>query len=76
MWGYGYQWWVGALPDGSAVIAGYGNGNQRVFVVPDEQLVVTIFAGEYNVGGGHSNRLFGGLLSTRSQKQQRDSADD
>ena len=65
MWGYGYQWWVGALPDRRAVIAGYGNGNQRVFVVPDEQLVVTIFAGEYNVGGGHSNRLFEQVLNAR-----------
>ena len=56
-WGYGYQWWIGTLPNGPKVIAGVGNGNQRLFIVPDAKLVVTIFAGEYNIGGGHSNRL-------------------
>ena len=65
MWGYGYQWWVGSLPDEQKVIAGFGNGNQRVFVVPDARLVVTIFAGEYDIFEGHSGRLFEDLLAAR-----------
>jgi CubicO group peptidase (beta-lactamase class C family) len=51
---YGYQWWVGAvewhghtLPWDAAV----GNGGQRLFVVPDLDLTVTITAGSYNDGG-------------------------
>jgi CubicO group peptidase (beta-lactamase class C family) len=58
MWGYGYQWWVGAQRDGHVVIAGVGNGNQRLFVLPADRLVVTVFAGEYNRFEGHSARLF------------------
>ncbi|MBB5076117.1 serine hydrolase domain-containing protein [Nonomuraea endophytica] len=41
--GYGYQWYLG---DGW--FAGFGNGGQRLFVVPGEELVVATAAGEYN----------------------------
>jgi CubicO group peptidase (beta-lactamase class C family) len=51
---YGYQWWVGdvdwhghTLPWDAAV----GNGGQRLFVVPDLDLTVTITAGSYNDRG-------------------------
>jgi|GEM_PF-4111595 len=48
VWGYGYQWKVGELPIGKKrVFAAAGLGNQRVFVLPDDGLVVTVFAGEY-----------------------------
>jgi CubicO group peptidase (beta-lactamase class C family) len=57
MWGYGYQWRVGTLHDGHVVIAGVGNGNQRLFILPGDRLVVTILAGEYNRFEGHSDRL-------------------
>ena len=65
VWGYGYQWWVGDLSSGHRVVAGVGNGNQRLFVVPDEGIVVTIFAGEYNVFEGHSNRILDRVLASR-----------
>jgi CubicO group peptidase (beta-lactamase class C family) len=58
MWGYGYQWRVGSQRDGHVVIAGVGNGNQRLFILPADRLVVTVFAGEYNRFEGHSDRLF------------------
>jgi len=61
-WGYGYQWWVGTLK-GYEVVAACGNGNQRVFIVPMEHLAVTVFAGEYNKPGGHSERLFGDVMA-------------
>jgi len=64
-WGYGYQWWIGT-PAGFEVAAAVGNGNQRVFVVPKERTVVTIFAGEYNKFEGHSEHLFGDIMAVRA----------
>lgn len=65
MWGYGYQWWVGDLPSGRRVVAGVGNGNQGLFVVPSEQLVVTVFAGQYNEFAPHSERILDRVLAAR-----------
>jgi CubicO group peptidase (beta-lactamase class C family) len=62
--GYGYQWWVGAL-DGYDVVAARGNGNQRVFIVPEERLAITVFAGEYNKFGGYGERLFAAIMAGR-----------
>jgi CubicO group peptidase (beta-lactamase class C family) len=47
---YGYQWWLGrTLPSGHhlPLIAGFGNGGQRLFVVPELDLVVAINAAHY-----------------------------
>jgi CubicO group peptidase (beta-lactamase class C family) len=46
---YGYQWWLGQLAaSGRPWWAAYGNGGQRLFVIPGLKLVVVIFAGNYN----------------------------
>lgn len=53
VYGYGYQWWHGEfrLPASSfTAISGVGYGGQRLFVVPERKLVVTIFAGNYGTG--------------------------
>lgn len=63
--GYGYQWWVGDFPESVRVLAGVGNGNRRLFIIPQERLVVTVLAGEYNRFEGHSERILGRVLSTR-----------
>jgi CubicO group peptidase (beta-lactamase class C family) len=63
IWGYGYQWWVGRLPGGERIVAGFGNGNQRLFILPEERFVVTILAGEYNRHGGHSERILDRLVT-------------
>lgn len=65
IWGYGYQWWHARFPDGLEAAVARGNGNQRVYVVPDALLVVTILAGEYNVFEGHSERLFQAVMAAR-----------
>jgi CubicO group peptidase (beta-lactamase class C family) len=47
---YGYQWWLGrALYRGRSVdgIAGIGNGGQRLYIMPELDLVVAINASHY-----------------------------
>ncbi|MBC7622655.1 MAG: serine hydrolase [Aeromicrobium sp.] len=49
-WQYGFQWWVGTidvLGTKRRWSAGFGNGGQRLFLVPEIDLVVVITAGEY-----------------------------
>ena len=51
IYGYGYQWWHGEFKKGwgeFTAIAGVGKGGQRLFIVPEKKLVVTVFAGNYN----------------------------
>jgi CubicO group peptidase (beta-lactamase class C family) len=48
---YGYQWWIGTVDWQGKKLrwsAGVGNGGQRLFLVPDLDLAVTITAGSYN----------------------------
>ncbi len=67
IWGYGYQWRVGELPIGrKRTIAGAGNGNQRLFIIPEDKLVVTIFAGQYSLPfKPHSEMILGRVLKSR-----------
>lgn len=60
---YGYQWWHGktrALGREQAWTAAFGNGGQRLFVVPALGLVVVVTAGMYDEEGGAArvNGLF------------------
>jgi CubicO group peptidase (beta-lactamase class C family) len=43
---YGYQWWLGRSPE--PWIAGFGNGGQRLSIIPGRDLVVVVMAGNYN----------------------------
>jgi len=59
---YGYQWWLGdveAQTGNHRYVAGFGNGGQRLFVVPDLALVVAVTAGNY---GRPEQRLSGDLF--------------
>jgi CubicO group peptidase (beta-lactamase class C family) len=49
--GYGYFWWYSCYPSAAGLIevrTAVGNGQQRVFMLPGLDMVVTIFAGRYN----------------------------
>jgi CubicO group peptidase (beta-lactamase class C family) len=49
--GYAYFWWYSCFPtDGGTIEArtAVGNGQQRIFVLPGLDMVVTILAGRYN----------------------------
>lgn len=49
--GYGYFWWYNCYPAAAGLIearTAVGNGQQRVFVLPGLDMVVTILAGRYN----------------------------
>ena len=49
--GYGYFWWYNCYPTAGGLIearTAVGNGQQRIFVLPEFNMVVTIFAGRYN----------------------------
>jgi CubicO group peptidase (beta-lactamase class C family) len=48
---YGYQWWLGGSGFGDVQtpwVAGFGNGGQGLFILPDLELVVVVTAGRYN----------------------------
>jgi CubicO group peptidase (beta-lactamase class C family) len=65
---YGYQWWSATIAWRGkmlAWIAGFGNGGQRLFLVPDLDLIVVITAGAYDSPGigGVVNRLFAQVVA-------------
>jgi len=66
---YGYQWWAGSVDwRGRALAwsAGFGNGGQRLFLVPELDLSVVVTAGAYNDPEmGHTvGRLFQEIVAT------------
>lgn len=57
---YGYQWWIGNYQTTRGVIEVpmmAGNGEQRVMVVPELGIVLTVFGGEYGRVTGMADRL-------------------
>jgi CubicO group peptidase (beta-lactamase class C family) len=57
---YASQWWHSREEAALAWVGGWGNGGQRLLVVPDRELVVVVTAGRYNqpMNGRASMELF------------------
>ncbi|MFP8779629.1 serine hydrolase domain-containing protein [Hydrogenophaga sp. RWCD_12] len=74
--GYGYQWWTSEQTVGShklPVIQAIGNGGQRLYVVPELDMVVAMTAGDYGTPDilTAENRVFSLLLTAATQELQR-----
>lgn len=66
---YGYQWWAGTVKWKGKKIpwhAGFGNGGQRLFIVPDLDIVIVTTAGAYDkdLTAIRVNRLLQEIVST------------
>jgi CubicO group peptidase (beta-lactamase class C family) len=49
---YGYQWWLGRTLHNRRElrwIAGLGNGGQRLYILPELEVVIAVFSGAYSV---------------------------
>ena len=67
--GYGYQFWTGSVEWKERTLpwsAGFGNGGQRLFLVPELDLSVVVTAGDYGSSEINHivNQLFGDLVAT------------
>jgi CubicO group peptidase (beta-lactamase class C family) len=57
--GYGYLWWVVDYPYRGRTVRGHfasGNGGQVVMAIPELDLVLAFYAGNYNDAGGRVSR--------------------
>lgn len=48
--GYGFMWYPGCTlgESGYEIVGAMGNGDQRIFILPEQKIVVTVFGGLYN----------------------------
>ena len=66
--GYGYQWWQAddyILTNHFDYYFASGNGGQKIYVIPDADMVVVITSSAYGLSRGHarSRRLLRKILS-------------
>jgi CubicO group peptidase (beta-lactamase class C family) len=65
---YGYHWYMGdVVPAGQSTphhwIGGFGWGGQRLFILPDLDLVIAINCGNYRKSPEEQNRVTGSLVA-------------
>ena len=71
-YGYGFMWYPGRLkgPSGQTVLRAAGNGDQRLFILPESKLVVTHLAGNYNKHHiRNSSRILARILAARKASE-------
>ncbi len=64
VYGYGFMWYPGHSrgSPGFPIVRAAGNGDQKIFVLPDQDIVVTIYAGLYNQRRWVSERILRRVL--------------
>ncbi len=63
---YGYLWWCEDLTANGKVFKGYaakGNGGQRIFIWPDQDMIAVVTAGNYNAQSPANRLLIECVLS-------------
>jgi len=63
---YGYLWWCEDLTANGKVFKGYaakGNGGQRIFIWPDQDMIAVVTAGNYNTQSPANKLLIECVLS-------------
>ncbi len=67
--GYSYFWWQAYLnvetPDGTRRVdysSAQGNGGQKIYLMPQHELVVVFTGGDYNSGASPPNRIMATLI--------------
>jgi CubicO group peptidase (beta-lactamase class C family) len=76
---YGYLWWrpwLGVMiPDGAQQRVEFnvaqGNGGQKIYIVPQHELVAVFTGGAYNSGGSPPNRIMAGVILPRLLEAER-----
>ena len=66
---YSDQWWLSPTNAEPAWIAAFGNGGQRLYLLPELDMTVVIFSGDYN--RPHQGRAARALLRTATDPAQR-----
>lgn len=67
--GYGYQWWISSEKVGPRKLSFFfasGNGGQKIYIIPDADMVVVITSSAYNRQRGQvrSRRILRDILSS------------
>lgn len=67
-YGYGFMWYPGTTNHSGShrIVRAAGNGGQRIFLLPDLKLNITMYAGNYNVWKHRSDaKVLKAILSAR-----------
>jgi CubicO group peptidase (beta-lactamase class C family) len=71
VYGYGFMWYPGRTKGTTSfpIIRATGNGDQQIFILPEQEIVVTIFAGLYNQNRWPSYSILRRILATVTHKE-------